>query len=522
MHNQETTPVALTYDRESSDPRVIVADGMGVKLTVRAGRLTIADGIGRHRRTRTLDRAQRTVERIVILADTGFPSFDALRWCADNGITVHVHDRDGRTIAEAGALPTPDARITRAQALCGEGKSHQVTGLAITKKLLTGKLSGQADIAQTLLGQPSRAAAIRACATAVNDADTIATARGFEGKAAAEYWAAWTGTVEMEFTGKRAATLPTEWTVFIGRESRIGRSPRRATEPVNALLNYAYRVAESACVTACRAYGIDPGMGISHADKDGRDSFALDLMEAVRPAVDRFVLGMLGYGCDTGREFTAADFTQTRDGTCRVLAPLTHELAERLSGWFTDAAHHAADVRRTLAAVATGDVPAAPRPSGPTGRSLPTAARGPRRTTAPRPTRPASTSKPVRATVATSSPTLPQSGELERASLPTCLSEHAKPTDVLPDDLWATAEPLLPVPVQENRADARADRRAVLAGIVAVHVLGCSPSKLPPTLGTSRRTVQRRYAAWQADGTWARLQPLLDTSQHVQGMLTAV
>ncbi|GAA1923048.1 CRISPR-associated endonuclease Cas1 [Streptantibioticus ferralitis] len=174
----------------------------------------------------------------------------------------------------------------RAQALCGEGKPREETGLAITKTLLAVKLSGQADIAETLLHQPTRAAAIRACATAVNAADTIATARGFEGKAAEEYWTAWTGTVEMEFTGKRAATLPAEWSVFIGRESRIGRSPRRATEPINALLNYAYRVAESACVSACRAYGIDPGMGISHADKDGRDSFALDLLKAVRPTVD--------------------------------------------------------------------------------------------------------------------------------------------------------------------------------------------------------------------------------------------
>ena len=35
--------------------------------------------------------------------------------------------------------------------------------------------------------------------------------------------------------------------------------------------------------------GLDPGLGFLHADANGRDSLACDLMEPVRPSVDAFV-----------------------------------------------------------------------------------------------------------------------------------------------------------------------------------------------------------------------------------------
>ena len=65
-----------------------------------------------------------------------------------------------------------------------------------------------------------------------------------------------------------------------------------------------------------------------HADQKARDSLALDLMEAVRPEVDAYVLDLLA-----GRTFSAKDFVETRKGVCRVLAPLTHTLAETTSQW---------------------------------------------------------------------------------------------------------------------------------------------------------------------------------------------
>jgi rubrerythrin len=51
-------------------------------------------------------------------------------------------------------------------------------------------------------------------------------------------------------------------------------------------------------------------------------------MEPVRPEVDDFVLGLLEH-----RTFRKANFTETADGHVRLLAPLTHELAETMPRW---------------------------------------------------------------------------------------------------------------------------------------------------------------------------------------------
>jgi CRISPR/Cas system-associated endonuclease Cas1 len=58
---------------------------------------------------------------------------------------------------------------------------------------------------------------------------------------------------------------------------------RNATDPINALLNLSYRLVEAEGHLATLALGLDPGMGILHADLKGRASLVLDLIEAVRP-----------------------------------------------------------------------------------------------------------------------------------------------------------------------------------------------------------------------------------------------
>jgi CRISPR associated protein, Cas1 family len=69
-------------------------------------------------------------------------------------------------------------------------------------------------------------------------------------------------------------------------------------------------------------------MGVLHADQPARNSLALDLMEAVRPEVDAYVLELL-----SARVFGASDFFETRQGVCRVLPPLTHELVHTATRW---------------------------------------------------------------------------------------------------------------------------------------------------------------------------------------------
>jgi len=116
--------------------------------------------------------------------------------------------------------------------------------------------------------------------------------------------------------------------MFAGRASPLTGNPRSAANPANAILNYLYALLEAEARFACLAMGLDPGLGVLHADLRARDSLALDVMEAVRPEVDAYLLELL-----RRRVFRGADFAESRQGGCRVLAPLTHELAETLPAW---------------------------------------------------------------------------------------------------------------------------------------------------------------------------------------------
>jgi hypothetical protein len=101
-----------------------------------------------------------------------------------------------------------------------------------------------------------------------------------------------------------------------------------AVNPAGAILNYLYALLEAEARFACQIVGLDPALAIVHADIRGRDSLPLDLMEAVRPNVDRYLLALL-----RDRVFRAGDFYETQRGSLRLLAPLSHELTETLPAW---------------------------------------------------------------------------------------------------------------------------------------------------------------------------------------------
>jgi hypothetical protein len=67
-------------------------------------------------------------------------------------------------------------------------------------------------------------------------------------------------------------------------------SPRLAANPLNAMLNYLYALLESEARLVVAALGLDPGLGVMHMDMPTRDSLACDVMEAVRPMVDAYLL----------------------------------------------------------------------------------------------------------------------------------------------------------------------------------------------------------------------------------------
>lgn len=124
-----------------------------------------------------------------------------------------------------------------------------------------------------------RAADRLACALqTLAQAPTLDSVRGCEGDAARVYFAAFNAMIRQQ----RDAFAFT------------GRTRRPPLDPLNALLSFLYAVLTHDMVGALEAVGLDPAVGFLHADRPGRWSLALDLLEEFRPLLaDRLALALV-------------------------------------------------------------------------------------------------------------------------------------------------------------------------------------------------------------------------------------
>ncbi|MEP7246772.1 MAG: CRISPR-associated endonuclease Cas1 [Gammaproteobacteria bacterium] len=326
---------------------VLVLDGYGIDLRVDHGALVLRGGIADRRTEHRLHRSDRTVQRILISGSTGSVSLAALRWCTDIGIAVICLDpTTGEILLVNAPRVHDDARLRRAQAKADVGS----VGVDLARDLITAKLHGQADTIRRAFGDLDTVEAIDTYRDQLTECDTLDGIRYVEANAAATYFRAWRGIGIRWAKGDRSKVSPA-WLTYIGRTSALndGHSARKAVDPINALANYCYRLLEVEAVLACQALGLDPGLGVLHADKKGRNSLALDLIEPVRPEVDAHILNLV-----RTQVFTSHDFVETRDGQVRVLAPLTQVLAESMPRWADLLAPHAEALAHAFAEAGSG------------------------------------------------------------------------------------------------------------------------------------------------------------------------
>ena len=171
---------------------------------------------------------------------------------------------------------------------------------------------------------------------------------------AAAYFSGWVANdaATVSFANRDLRLIPEHWLRYNGRRSVIGsgNTNRRADRPLNALLNYAFALAKAEAALAATIIGLDPGMGLLHLDTRGRQSMALDLLEPVRPMVERFVLDLVAT-----RTFRRGDFAEQADGSVILGAVLRAELAESLPEWSKSVAPHAESVAHSLGELVATD-----------------------------------------------------------------------------------------------------------------------------------------------------------------------
>jgi CRISPR-associated protein Cas1 len=230
---------------------------------------------------------------VTIRAD-GIVSLEALRWCHALGVGVFVLGPDGSLQLTSTPRITDDARLRRTQALAPLGP----VGLDIARDLLGAKLWEQAAFVRNRLDKKETPETILGLADAI-DALTSGSgagptvfeqARQIEASAAALYFGTWSRRPETSpmFASRDRTRVPAHWTTFEGRRSVLASASanRKAERPVNALLNCGFALLEAEAIRTCSAVGLDPGLGIVHANAKGRASVALDLIEPVRPEVE--------------------------------------------------------------------------------------------------------------------------------------------------------------------------------------------------------------------------------------------
>lgn len=333
--------------------------GYGIRIFVDRGRLIIEDGFANEvdRRRTVLSRGTCRLQRLVVMSRTGVVTLDALQFLMDMGIAVLFINPDGKLTSTIfpGAPEGSKARLHRAQAMARDTDM----GVRIARMLIEGKLRGQLGILNWLtdpgrqirVEERQRYDRMRSAAQALLTViDELEDALDLEALVEAErggaetYWRNLIG-IPLRWAPRAAAKVPEHWLVTQPRESYRTGNRYGATDPGNALLNYGYALLEAETRIACLNAGLHPGLGILHADRDGRASFIYDLMEAARPCVDLAVLDFI-----RKHTFKEGDCWETREGYCR----LDPRLAAQISSWTSRLKSPASSIVRRIVAQLAG------------------------------------------------------------------------------------------------------------------------------------------------------------------------
>jgi CRISPR-associated endonuclease Cas1 len=328
---------------------VLFVSGFATSLRVERGHLVVKTGEGRDIREGRLSRVSRPrIRRLLIYGRGGFSTWSALEWIEGIGASFALVSRDGRVVATSAEGGPNQPALRRAQVTAAETE----IGLQIVKGLLISKLVGQSAVIDRLVPREDSAAQlVQTGLRALANVGSIASAVGIEAKAASAYWGEWRD-IRMHFARVDAKDVPKHWLTFGDRHSPLSASPRKAATPASAILNYLYALAEFECRLALLAVGLDPGLGWAHRDTPYRDSAALDLLEAFRPAVDDHLLDLL-----ESRTFSGKEFAELPTGQVRLMPNLAHILAtSTLPTWERMASSRAETIAKTLAKSATGSI----------------------------------------------------------------------------------------------------------------------------------------------------------------------
>ncbi|MEJ2740987.1 MAG: type I-C CRISPR-associated endonuclease Cas1c [Gammaproteobacteria bacterium] len=221
-------------------------------------------------------------------------------YCGEQGIGLTFYTEYGKFLARVQGKQTGNVLLRRTQYRWADDdvKSTTVARLMVAAKIANSRSilmrdlrnHGQNVALQTVVDK--LAGSLRAA----QHAKSVEEAMGIEGDAAKSYFGVFNELIHSD--GFRLS----------------GRVRRPPTDPVNALLSFAYTLITYECSSALQGVGLDAYVGFLHKDRPGRVSLALDMLEEFRASwADRFVLTLINR-----RQIQLKDFVTEASGAVRL------------------------------------------------------------------------------------------------------------------------------------------------------------------------------------------------------------
>lgn len=277
-------PPAMPLQRvQEPENRVLYLGAQTAHARISKGRLIVEDrqkgggnggAHGGSKPTKLFDVPCGHVSRIVAFGSVAISS--GLRsWAMYNGVDIVLASRRGSYL---GIMQGTKTETHSARLIAQVEINDTPRQLEISCAIIRAKIHKQIVVLQRFSKRESEEKVsnaitnMRKFMTMLDDTASIDEAMGLEGAAAKEYFAAY------------GSLLPDELAFTT-------RSRQPPLDLANASLSFLYTVLLGECVTALRAAGMDPGLGVLHSPQAKRPSLALDLLEEFRPLVaDQVVL----------------------------------------------------------------------------------------------------------------------------------------------------------------------------------------------------------------------------------------
>jgi CRISP-associated protein Cas1 len=320
----------------SKQPLILCGHGVTMRIENRA--LTIHNGFTHYPQKQEIYRffkGELTIPpRIIMLDGSGSLSFDVIAWLSEQNVPLIRIDWQGnvQTVLSSNGYAANPYRLEWQRETRADPKKR----MDFCIDLITRKIDGciktlEKSIRRSALWEKAMERAYSDLTRLEGDPPRDVTVlQALEAGSAAAYFRAWQ-EIPLKWKGTKQRPIPDSWNK-IGSRSSIKQltGNQNAVHPINAILNYAYAILESQIRIQLVAEGCDPTLGIMHISRYGSSAFVFDMMEPMRPKVDRAILEFI-----KAHKFHPADFVIRGDGVCRLNPAMARLIARMASNGLT-------------------------------------------------------------------------------------------------------------------------------------------------------------------------------------------